>query len=155
MKKILLFDGISSSLLFSSLRNGLSAYATNATNNLPPSTLWLRLCGGDILRIGVEMHDLSGWEEIGTLAADFVDEESAPEMIVLPVSWSCVREIQKIVYNSDECEAECGFSLCSNSGDEFIVVPEANVCMLAIKAPFYQRPFKPEHDLTAYIRKPF
>jgi hypothetical protein len=101
------------------------------------------------------MHDLRGWEEIGTLAFDVVSSNDVPEMVSLPTSWSEVREVQKLVYNSNECEAECGFALRTSSGDQLAVVPGADVYTLAIQAPFHSLPFTPENDLTAYLRKAF
>lgn len=78
-----------------------------------------------------------------------------PEMVSLPAPWSEVREVQKLVDNSDEYEAECGFALCTSSGDQLAVVPGADVYTLAIQAPFHPLPFTPENDLTAYLRKAF
>lgn len=155
MKNVLCFDVASAPALAAGLRSGLSAYATNVPKVGPPSTLWLRLCDGRTLRVGVDMHDLSGWEEIGTLTFEVVSSDDVPEMVSLPASWSEVREVQKLVYNSDECEAECGFALFTSSGDHLAVVPGADVYTLAIQAPFHALPFTPENDLTAYIRKDF
>jgi hypothetical protein len=155
MKNVLCFDVASAPALTAGLSSGLSAYATNVTKIGPPTTLWLRLCDGRTLRVNVDMHDLSGWEEIGTLTFEVVGADDPPEMVNLPTSWSEVREIQKLVYNSDECEAECGFTLCSRSGDQLAVVPGADIYTLAIQAPFYPSLFTPENDLTAYHRKAF
>lgn len=101
------------------------------------------------------MHGIGGWEEIGTLTFEVVNADDAPEMVSLPLSWSEVRRIQKLVYLSDEYEAECGFMLCTGNGDDLIVVPGADVYTLAIKAPFYWLPFTPENDLAAYVCKDF
>jgi len=155
MKKVLCFDVASAPSLSAGLHSGLSAYATNVPKVGPSTTLWLRLCDGRTLRVGVEMHDLSGWEEIGTLRFEVVSAEDAPEMISLPAPWSVVRAVQKLVYDSDECEAECGFALCTANGDLLTVVPGADVYTLAIEAPFRQQRFTPENYLTAYIRKEF
>ncbi|MCY0913330.1 hypothetical protein [Massilia antarctica] len=155
MKNILCFDVALAPSLAAGLCSGLSAYATNVPKVGPPSTLWLQLCDGRTVRVDVEMHDLSGWEEIGTLTFNVVSADDVPEMASLPASWSDVREVQKLVYNSNECVAECGFVLCTSSGDQLAVVPGADVYTLAIKAPFHSFPFTPENDLTAYVRKAF
>lgn len=155
MKNVLCFDVAAAPALAAGLSSGLSAYATNAPKVGPPATLWLRLCDGRTLRVGVDMHDLSGWEEIGTLTFEVVSADDSPEMVSLPASWSEVREVQKLVYNSDECEAECGFTLCTSSGDQLTVVPGADVYTLAIQAPFHPQPFTPENELNAYHRKAF
>ena len=155
MKRILSFDVASAPALAVGLCSGLSAYATDVPNVGTPSTLWLRLCDGRTLRVSVDMHDLSGLEEIGTLSFEVVSADDVPEMVNLPGSWADVREVQKLVYSSDECEAECGFALCTSSGDQLTVVPGADVYALAIEAPFRQRPFAPENDLAAYSREAF
>ncbi|MEO7496843.1 MAG: hypothetical protein ABIT83_07320, partial [Massilia sp.] len=113
------------------------------------------LCDGRTIRVGVEMHDLSGWEEIGTLTFEVVDEADTPKMVSLPATWSNVRSLHQLVYMSDECEAQCGFVVCTNSGDQLVVLPGADVYTLAIQAPFYPQPFAPENDLTAYLSKDF
>jgi hypothetical protein len=150
---MLYFDVASVPSLSTGLRSGLTAYATNVPKVGPPATLWLQLCDGRILRIGVEMHDLSGWEEVGTLTFEVVSSAEAPEMVNLPAHWSDVREVQKLVFISDECEAESGFSLCTTSGDLLTVLPGADVYTVAIEASFYQSSFKPENDLAVYVRK--
>jgi len=155
VQNVLNFDEAYIPSLTKGLCSGLSAYATNVPKVGPPTTLWLHLCDGQTFRIGVKMHDLSGWEEIGTLTFEVVDSGDVPEMVSLPSSWSDVREVQKLIYSSDECEAECGFVLCTSSGDQLAVVPGADVYTLAIKAPFHPLPFRPENDFTAYVRKAF
>lgn len=155
MKGMWRFDMNSAPSLVSALASGLCAYATNVPKVGPPATLWLRLCDGRTIRVGVEMHNLTGWEEIGTLTFEIVEEVDVPHMTPLSPSWSNVRAIQKLVYMSDECDAECGFVLCTKSGDQLVVLPGADVYTLAIQAPFYPQPFKPENDLTAYLRKEF
>jgi hypothetical protein len=153
MKNELSFDMVFAPSLSAGLRSGLTAYATNVSKVGPPATLWLRLADGRTLRVAVEMHDLADWEEIGTLSFEFVDAEDAPELINLDPSWLAVRDVQKLVYSSDECEAESGFSLQTTSGETLTVLPGADVYTLAIEAPFYPRPFSPENDVDVYLRK--
>ena len=155
MKSVLCFDVASAPALAAALSSGLRAYATNVPKVGPPATLWLRLCDGRTLRVGVDMHNLSGWEEIGTLTFEVVSAHDSPEMVSLPASWTEVREIQKLVYDSDECEAECGFILYTSGGDQLAVLPGADPYTLAIQAPFHLLPFTPENDLNAYHRKAF
>jgi hypothetical protein len=101
------------------------------------------------------MHDIGNWDEIGTLYFAFVDSTDAPPLVHLPSSWAHLLEPLKLVYDSDECEAECGLLLATESGDQLAVVPGAFVYTLAIKAPFAQLPFSPETDLSDYVRRPF
>jgi hypothetical protein len=155
MKTVLRFDVTLTPMLADGLLSGLSAYATTVHGVRPPATLWLQLCDGRILRVDVEMHDLRDWEEIGTFKFEIVSAENSPEMVRLPLSWSQVREVKKLVYTSDECEAECGFTLCTSSGDQLVIAAGADVYTLAIKAPFYSLPFTPENDFTVYIKKDF
>lgn len=155
MKKVLKFEVASAPSLFTGLLSGLLAYATDAPKVGPSTTLWLQLRDGRMLRVRSDMHDLSGWEEIGTLTFELVREGEGTEMTGLPESWSAVRTIEKLVYDSEECEAECGFALHTMSGDVLLVLPGADVYTLAIKAPFFLQPFFPENDLEAYIRKEF
>lgn len=155
MKNVLCFGVASVPSVAAGLHSGLSAYAVNVPKVGPPATLWLRFGNGRTLRVGVDMHDLGDWEEIGTLTFELANAEDMPELVSLPSSWLDVREVQKLVYNSDDCEAECGFSLCTSGGDRLTVVPGADVYTLAIEAPFLSLPFTPENDLTAYLRKAF
>lgn len=155
MKDILQFDTVLAPSLAEGLRSGLSAYATNTHAHGLPSTLWLRLGDGRALKVGVEMHDLVGWEEIGTLTFEIVSANNLPAMTNLPASWSQVRSIHKLIFISDECEAECGFVLRTNDADELSVVPGADVYTLAIKSPFHPLPFSPENDLSAYLLSDF
>jgi hypothetical protein len=155
VKNVLHFDLATPPTLAAGLRSGLSAYATNVPKVGPPATLWLRLCDGQIIRVGIKMHDLSGWDEIGTLAFESVHAADAPDMVNLPASWKHVRDVQMLVHSSDACEAECGLVLNTSSGDQLVVLPGADVYTLAIKAPFHSQPFTPENDLAAYERRPF
>jgi hypothetical protein len=155
VKKTLFFDVTSAPSLSAGLHSGLSGYAVELPKVGPPRAMWLRLCDGRTLWVGVDMHDLSGWEEIGTLIFEVVSAEDAPKMVNLPATWSDVREVQTLVYKSHECQAECGFVLSTSSGEQLVVVPGADVYSLAIKAPFHQLPFRPENALTAYSREAF
>ncbi|MBR7784053.1 hypothetical protein [Undibacterium luofuense] len=141
--------------LAAGLSSGLTAYSVNVPGVGSPATLWLRLGDGRTLRVGVDMHDLGAWEEIGTLTFELANAEGVPELISLPSSWLDVREVQKLVYTSDDYEAECGFSMRTGSGDQLTIVPGADVYTLAIEAPFLSLPFTPENDLSAYLRKAF
>ena len=155
MKNVLSFNVASPQAIAAGLCSGLIAYATDVPKIGPPSTLWLRLYDGRTLKVGVNMNNLSGWEEIGTLTFEVVSSDNAPEMLRLPTSWSEVRKVQQLVYSSDDCEAECGFSLRTSSGDQLVVVAGADVYTLAIQAPFYPLTFTPENDLTAYLYQDF
>jgi hypothetical protein len=156
VKKILSFDMASAPSLSAGLQSGLSGYVIDYVPGIQsPTALWLRLCDGRTIRVEVDMHDLSGWDEIGTLVFEVVSAHDAPGMVNLPVTWSYVREVQKLVFNLDECEAECGFILCTTSGEQLVVVSGADPYSLAVRAPFHQTPFEPENNLTAYTRKAF
>lgn len=155
VKDVLCFDLTSAPSLITGLCSGLCAYATNDPMVGASTTMWLRLGDGRILRIGVEMHDLSDWEEIGTLTFEIVGASDAPEMVSLPAAWSKVQKVYKLVYNSEECEAGCGFSLLTKNGDQLVVVPGADVYTLAIQASFYTKPFTLENDLAEYLRQSF
>ncbi|EJN03274.1 hypothetical protein [Herbaspirillum sp. YR522] len=155
MKNVLSFDVDNASALSDALNNGLQAYATDCPRSGLPTTLWLQLCNGRTLRIRPEMHDLSGWNEIGTLTFEEVGLADAPEMTRLPVSWADVQSVQKLIYKSNECEAECGLAVNTTSGDTLIVVTGADVYTLAIEAPFHHQVFTPENDLITYFREEF
>ncbi|UUZ47091.1 hypothetical protein LP420_26695 [Massilia sp. B-10] len=105
--------------------------------------------------MGVAMHDLANWEEIGTLIFEIAADGDLPQMEQLPEYWGDVLALQKLVHISNECEAESGFVLLTRNGDQLVVLPGADVCTLAIQAPFYPRKFEPERDLTEYSCVPF
>lgn len=155
VRKVLRFNWATAPSLAAGLRSGLIGYATNITKTELPATLWLRTCDGQTFRIGVEMHDQSDWEEIGTLKFQGGNLMDFPEMVNLPASWSKVNDVQKLVLKSDEYEAECGFLLFASDGEKLVVLPGADIYTLAIKAPFYSGLFKPESDLAAYICEAF
>ncbi len=155
MKKRIHFDVESLHSIANALQSGLIAYAINTPKVGPPTTLWLHMRNGLVLKVTVAMHDLRDWEEIGTLRFDMVDIDDAPKMTALPLSWLKIRDVQKLIFDSDECEAECGFSLYTCDGNQLVVVPGADVYTLAIRAPFYLLIFNPENDLDEYISKSF
>lgn len=99
------------------------------------------------------MHDLADWEEVGTLTFEIVSPADAPEMVPLPEPWLHVQDVQKLVFVSEECDAESGFSLSTMGGETLTVLPAADVYTLAIQASFYSQPFNPENDLLVYLRK--
>ncbi|NHZ42967.1 hypothetical protein [Massilia aquatica] len=82
------------------------------------------------------MHDLSDWEEIGTLTFEVVSAADTPEMVALPVVWSDIRLIHKLMHVSDEYLAESGFALTAMNGELLTVLPAADICTLAIRRPF-------------------
>jgi hypothetical protein len=153
MKNVFCFEGFSTAILATALSGGLTAYGVNTPKVGPPATLWLRLSDGRTLRVGVNMHDLADWEEIGTLTFEIVEPKDAPELIDLAASWLDVQDVHKLVYLSEECEAESGFSLSTTCGETLTVLPGADVYTLAIEAPFYLKPFNPENDVPVYARK--
>lgn len=73
--------------LAAGLCSGLTAYAVNDPRVGPPATLWLQLGDGRPLRVGVDMHDLGDWEEIGTLTFELANAEDVPELISFPSPW--------------------------------------------------------------------
>lgn len=150
MKNLFYFEGLSTSVIAAGLRSGLAAFGTNVPTVGPPATLWLRLGNGHTFRVGVEMHDLADWEEVGTLTFEIVDSKDVPELIDLAASWLDVQDVRKLVYVSEECEAESGFSLTTARGETLTVLPGADVYTLAIEAPFYSKLFNPENDLPVY-----
>lgn len=152
MKNVLRFDVTKAPQCIAGLFSGLTAYATDLPKVGPPTTLWLQLCSGEILMIRAEMHDLSGWDEIGTLVFELVSAETCPKMHALHESWLEVKTVEKLVYQSDDCLAECGFSVITKSGDTLTVVPGAEVYTLAIAAPFHSQLFMPENSLETYLR---
>jgi hypothetical protein len=153
MATMLNFDVVGVPSIAEALRCGVTGYATNESVIGPPATLWLRLGNGQLLRVGVEMHDLLGWEEIGTLTFEIVGSQGVPEMVDVPVAWLDVQAVQKLVYVSEECEAESGLTLRTTNGETLTILPGAEVYTLAIEAPFYPKPFNPENDLSVYVRK--
>ncbi|NHZ32465.1 hypothetical protein [Massilia rubra] len=155
LNELLVFDVSSAPSLSTGLRSGLTAYAVNIPQVGPPSSLWLRLCDGRTLRVGVEMHDLMDWEEIGTLTFEIVKVADTPAMACLPAAWSNVLQIDKLVHVSDECQAESGFCLTATNGEPLMVLPAADICTLAIQAPLYYNSFNPENGLADYVRSDF
>lgn len=99
------------------------------------------------------MHDLSGWNEVGTLVFEAVEATEAPQFVDLPSSWMQIISIDVLFFDSDECMAECGILLCNTLGETLTVLPGADVFTLAIQAPFCALPFFPENDISKYGRK--
>lgn len=157
VKKNLRFHFASETSLSTILHNGFISYSVDVPKFGMPTTLELGLSDGRVLRVRAEMHDLSGWNEIGTLTfeVESIKDENEPKMITLPVAWSKVSKVEKLIYKSDECIAESGFTICTASGESFTVLPGANVYTLAIDAPFLSIPFEPENDFKFYLRERF
>jgi hypothetical protein len=155
LKKVICFETRSAPSLTIGLLSGLLAYTVDLPKFGSSTTLWLQLRDGRTVRVRPEMHNLKEWEEIGTLSFEVVGPADSPEMIALPAVWSEIRAIEKLVYHSVECSADCGLILYTMSGDSLIVLPGADVYTLAIQAPFFQLQFSPENNLTSYAHQNF
>jgi hypothetical protein len=157
VKKKLQFHFPSETSLSTVLHNGFISYSVDVPKFGMPTTLWLGLSDGRVLRVRAEMHDLSGWDEIGTLTFDVTStkDKNEPKMIALAASWSKVSEVEKLIYKSDECVAESGFTMRTATGESLTVLPGANVYTLAIDSPFLPLLFEPENDFKVYHREKF
>lgn len=153
MKEIFRFETPNLSSLPTLLGRGIRAYATDEKGARSVTTLWLLLNDGACLRIRSKMHDLSGWDEIGTLVFEVVEVTEAPQFVDLPTSWMQVISIEALIFDSDECTAECGIMLHNTLGEILTVLPGADVYTLAIQAPFCSLAFSPENDIPRYFRR--
>ena len=150
MKITFCFEPPNSLSMLALCKSGVRAYATDGKESKSVTTLWLQLNDGARLRIRSNMHDVSGWDEIGTLAFQAVEANEIPQSEDLPSSWMQIILIEALVFDSDECMAECGIMVHNVLGETLTVLPGSDVHTLAIQAPFFAGTFSPENDVSRY-----
>ncbi|NHZ31998.1 hypothetical protein [Massilia rubra] len=137
------------------LASGLKGYATNRRDVGGITTFWCFLGNGSTWRLECVMNDLGDWEEVGSLVFwDASEEMTLPEMLPLPPQWAQIESIDKLVVQVDEFCADSGLVLTNRAGDELTIVCGANVCAMAVRAPFFEGEFFPEFAMERYQRVP-
>ena len=138
---------------------GLRGYASNIKQyetHVSISTVWFLLSDGSILSVSSRMHDLEGWEEVGSLVIELnPPPDSIPPMIDLPIEWQYITAVDKLIIDGNEnFVAESGIRIMNNNGQSVMICTAARVYELALKAPFVSIAFNPEYDLDRYKLTP-
>ena len=134
---------------------GLRGFSSNRkeyTTHISLSCIWLFLADETVLKIVSEMHDLEGWDEVGSLVIDLVRPiDYIPPIIELPTEWQYIVSIEKLVVSkNDYFKAESGLKIINGEGKVIIICSAAAPYELALMAPFVKDKFTPEYDVSEY-----
>lgn len=135
---------------------GISCNRKDFGTHVSVSTVWLRLNDGTVLRFQPEMHDLEGWDEVGTLEIERVDvSEVVSPFVKLGGQWQHVATIEKLVVSEPGYfSAESGLKLTNHDQETIIICNDAAPYQLALSAPTTHDPFNPEYPLVRYSACP-
>ena len=116
------------------------------------TTVWLRLGDGTVLRFQPEMHDLEGWDEVGSLKIDQADGPGAVAPFVgLGSQWHDIACIEKLVVSEPGYfSAESGLKITNRRQEAIIICNSASPYQLALSTPVTRDAFTPEYGLERY-----
>lgn len=152
------FTTSSTSEIESLLRKGLTGYGFNVIPGGAINVLWLFIQGGEILGVCSLMVEIdNSWDEIGSLELAYISEKDATSRgdinllkVSLPKQWLNIASVDRLIYEDEKVEVECGFSIKSNNGECFTFTSSALPGTIAVSAPFSSRDFDPEFDFKSY-----
>ena len=98
------------------------------------------------------MHDLEGYDEVGSLEIDRDDWSKAVALRVeLGSRWHDIASIEKLVINEPGYfSAESGLTITNHQQEIIIICNSASPYQLALRAPNRCNVFTPEYDLERY-----
>lgn len=102
------------------------------------------------------MHDLEGWDEVGTLEIERVELSGVVSPFVkLGDQWKHVATIEKLVISEPGYfSAESGLKITNHEQEIIIICNNAAPYELALSAPTTHDPFNPEYPLERYVACP-
>jgi hypothetical protein len=135
---------------------GISCNRKDYGTHVSVSTVWLCLPDGTVLRFQPEMHDLEGWDEVGSLGIDKSDlSEVVPPLVTLSSQWQHVASIEKLVISEpDYFSAESGLKITNREKETIIICNGAAPYELALSTPAVHDAFNPEYPLERYVLCP-
>lgn len=138
------------------LRAGIRGYSTEGNATAGRRSIIYYLVNNTILRVQAKLVTVGSWHEIGTLTISSVQEPNAiANMIPMPVSWSVVPRVEKLVLEEDAFVADCGLAIYNSANEQLLILPGAFPHTVEIAMPFFSADFNPEYDVTTYVRSPF
>jgi hypothetical protein len=147
---------IDGTALLESLRtvglDGFSCDRKDYGTHVSVTTVWLCLRGGTVLRLQPEMHDLEGWDEVGSLKIDRVEwSEAVAPLVELGSQWHDIASIEKLVISEPGYfSAESGLKITNRQQQIIIICNSASPYQLALSTPATRDVFSPEYDLERY-----
>lgn len=154
MRKAQTFPLVGTELLESLNSSGLSGFSSNRKDygtHVSVSTVWLWLGSGAVLRIQSEMHDLEGWDEVGSLVIERAESSEAPPLIQLGDDWKEIAGIEKLVVSDPGYfSAESGLKILNRKRETVIICNSASPYELALSTPLTHDAFTPEYCLDRY-----
>lgn len=150
-----LFPLVGTELLESLNSSGLSGFSYNRKDygtHVSVSTVWLFLGDGAVLRLQPEMHDLEGWDEVGSLVVERVEPAEAPPLIQLGDEWKEIASIEKLVVSEPGYfSAESGLKISNRKREAITICNSASPYQLALSTPVTHDTFTPEYSLDRYL----
>lgn len=132
--------------------DGFSCDRKDYGSHVSVTTIWLCLRGGTVLRVQPEMHDLEGWDEVGSLEIDRDDwSKAVAPRVELGSQWHDIACIEKLVINEPGYfSAEAGLKITNRQQEIIIICNSALPYQLALRTPATHDVFTPEYDLERY-----
>jgi len=98
------------------------------------------------------MHDLEGYDEVGSLKVDRDDwSKAVAPRVELGSQWHDIASIEKLVINEPGYfSAESGLKITNHQQEIIIICNSASPYQLALRAPNTCDVFTPEYDLERY-----
>lgn len=155
MRKVQAFPLVGTELLASLNSSGLSGFSSNRKDygtHVSVSTVWLCLGNGAVLRLQPQMHDLEGWDEVGSLIVERAEPAEAPPLIQLGDEWKEIASIEKLVVSEPGYfNAESGLKISNRKREALTICNSASPYELAVSTPVTYDTFTPEYSLDRYL----
>jgi hypothetical protein len=154
MSKVRSFRLIGTELLESLKSSGLSGFSSNRKDygtHVSVSTVWLCLGNGVVLRLQAAMHDLKGWDEVGSLVIETVEPAEALTIIRLADEWKKIASIEKLVVSKPGYfSAKSGLKISNRKHEAITICNSASPYELALSTPVTHDVVTPEYALDRY-----
>lgn len=133
------------------LHEGIKGYATETAQHGRPTSLWLFLSDGCVVKIQSLVTTVGPWDEVGTLRLKcLMPGDAFPNAISLASTWSDISSIKRLILEEKDFSAESGLVIKNRIGEELLVLSGAFPYTVEISAPFFFGDFQPECEPIAY-----
>lgn len=152
MKKSINVNLVNGNFNLDLFKEGITGYYLKKVKNSRPEFIYLQLGTGDILKIFSTMNDLGGWDEIGSLCIEKINNDDAEiQFFQVGEQWFRIKKISKLILDDDNVRIECGLKLENDCSQVINILPSSFPNAIELDAEFYTGSFDPECDIDDYL----
>lgn len=152
MKRFISVNLVNCDSIFESFKEGITGYHVKKVKSSRPEFIYLKLGTCTILKIFSMINDLDGWDEVGSLCIEKVNNDDA-EIQFVPVGeqWLKIKKVSKLILDDDNVRVECGLRLENDCSQVINILPSSFPNAIELNAEFYAGSFDSECDIDEYL----